>query len=209
MKSNPGWRIFLLLLAVNAASAQAEMPGSRLFQKGDAGMGACAACHAVDGAGSAQLRSPAVAGQPAAYLTKQLLDFRTDLRSSPDMTPIAQRLNASQITAVTGFIAALQPPAPIAGNVPERGRQLALFGKWDVGIPPCDKCHGTDGGGIPPHFPVLSGQIADYTRDTLEAFRNNTRRNDPLELMRRVVKRLSREEAAAVAQYYQARRREP
>lgn len=202
-------RIFLLLVSLSGTGAQAEAPGSGVFQKGDTGIEPCAECHAADGRGSVQFRTPAIAGQSAVYLAKQLLDFRAGLRSSPVMEPIARQLNASQSDQVTAFIATLPAPAPIAVEYPENARQLALFGQWDSGIPPCDKCHGKGGRGIPPHFPALSGQISVYTIDTLEDFRKDKRRNDPMGLMRKVAKALSLEDLSATAHYYQAQRRWP
>jgi len=92
---------------------------------------------------------------------------------------------------------------------PDQGAQLARFGKWDIGIPPCDKCHGTDGRGIPPHFPALAGLPASYIIDALQAFRSDTRRSDPQGLMRRVAQGLSDEEFAAVARHYHVQKRAP
>lgn len=201
--------IVFILVVLNLSYAQAETPGSVLFQKGADGIGPCAACHAADGAGNMQSRAPAIAGQPAGYLEKQLLDFRTGLRISQIMVPIARRLDASQSKDVIAFMAALQPPAPTASESSELGRHLAIIGKWDIGVPSCDKCHGMDGLGIAPHFPALSGQIFDYTIDSLMAFRNDARRNDPLGMMRHVAKGLSDKEMSAAAQYYQAQRRKP
>lgn len=198
-----------LLVSLNLSYAYAETPGSALFQIGAEGIEPCAACHAADGAGSIQLRAPAITGQPAGYLAKQLLDYRIGLRASQIMEPIARRLEVSQIKDVTAFIATLRPPPSTASESSELGLHLAKFGKWEIGVPPCDKCHGMDGGGIAPYFPALSGQIGGYIIDSLMAYRNNVRRNDPQGMMRHVAKGLPDEETSAVAQYYQTQRRKP
>lgn len=201
--------VLFVLAALTGIPALAEMPGRDLFRKGLAGIEPCAECHGAEGTGKAALRTPAVAGQPAAYLAKQLMDFRSGTRASPIMTPIAKSLSATQATEVSAFITALPSPPAIPGTHSEAGRQLAQVGKWDVGVPPCDKCHGPDGRGIAPHFPILSGQLAEYAIDALESFRNDTRRNDALGMMRRATKELSVEESSAVASYYQSQGRKP
>lgn len=201
--------IVFFLVALNLPSAQAETLGSEVFQRGAEGIEPCATCHVADGTGSMQLRAPAIAGQPAGYLEKQLLDFRSGLRASLIMEPIARRLDVSQTRDVTSFMAALLPPVLTASESPELGRHLARIGKWEIGVPPCDKCHGMDGRGIAPHFPALSGQIGGYIIDSLMAYRNDVRRNDPLGMMRHVAKGLSDEEMSAAAQYYQAQKRKP
>ena len=201
--------VVFLLVALTLPSALAETRDSELFQKGATGIEPCAACHAADGTGNPQQRVPAIAGQPAGYLAKQLADFRTGLRASQIMEPIARRLDVSQTRDVTAFMATLRSPAPTASESPELGQHLAKIGKWEIGVPPCDKCHGTDGRGIAPHFPALSGQIANYIIDSLLAYRNDARNNDPQGMMRHVAKGLSDAETSAVAQYYQAERRKP
>lgn len=204
------WRRALLLyFALSSTAFPAEMPGRALFLDGGDRVGACAACHGTSGAGNTQSGFPALAGQPAAYLAKQLQDYRSGLRTSQIMEPIAQQITPSQANSINAYIATLPAPASISAGPSDLGRQLALVGKWDVGVPPCDKCHGTNGRGIAPHFPALAGQLAAYLVDSLDAFRSEARRNDPLGLMRKVAKELTREELAAAAHYYQAQGRKP
>src|SRR4029077_6886125 len=54
-----------------------------------AGAPACAQCHAFNGGSDASGAFPRLAGQPAAYLDRQLADFRTGARNSALMTQIA------------------------------------------------------------------------------------------------------------------------
>jgi cytochrome c553 len=198
--------LFLLLLCLGNPTC-AEAPGRALFERGAAGIIPCAACHGLDGANSADGRSPSVAGQIEFYLRKQMDDFRNGQRISETMQQIARRLDDSQQRDVVAYMAALPvpPTRPTASEVPQAGLNLAQFGKWAANVPPCDKCHGTNGRGIPPHFPALAGQHTDYMILSFEAFRNGSRRNDPLGLMKHVAESLTDTEIAAVALYYASR----
>ena len=42
---------------------------------------------------------------------------------------------------------------------------------------PCVACHGEDGKGIAPNYPVLAGQHADYTAHALRQYRSGERKN--------------------------------
>jgi cytochrome c553 len=42
---------------------------------------------------------------------------------------------------------------------------------------PCAACHGPDGKGIAPNFPVIAGQHASYLLHSLEQYRSGERRN--------------------------------
>ena len=60
-------------------------------------------------------------------------------------------------------------PAPVLadGNA-ELGRTKAA---------PCAACHGEDGMGIAPNYPVLAGQHAEYLAHSLRAYRSGERTN--------------------------------
>lgn len=42
---------------------------------------------------------------------------------------------------------------------------------------PCVACHGEDGKGIAPNYPVLAGQHADYLAESLRGYRSGERKN--------------------------------
>ena len=52
-------------------------------------------------------------------------------------------------------------------------------------------------------FPRISGQHADYAKQTLTYFRDGARANDPNAMMRGVAARLTNDEIAALSQYIQ------
>lgn len=78
--------------------------GRKLFEEGQssAGVPACASCHGKSGQGNGQF--PRLAGQHEAYLVKQLQAFRSGLRASPVMQPIASKLNDAEMNAVATFM---------------------------------------------------------------------------------------------------------
>lgn len=193
-------------LAATVARADDSI-GKRIFEEGSAsGAPACAACHGADGAGSPDGQFPAIAGLDAHYLAKQIADFRSGHRVNETMEPIAQALTDAEVGAVTAHVAAL--PAPAAeGAGSKEGDAIATIGRWAVGVPACEACHGRNGIGSGAAFPALAGQKADYIVAQFAAWRAGTRHNDPLGLMKAVADRLSEADVAAVAAHFQAARR--
>ena len=76
-----------------------------------------------------------------------------------------------------------------AGN-PELGRAKSAS---------CAACHGADGRGIAPNFPVLAGQYADYLVKSLKQYRSGERNNA---LMAPLAADLSDADIADLAAYY-------
>lgn len=75
---------------------------------------------------------------------------------------------------------------------PELGRTKAA---------PCATCHGADGMGTAPNFPVLAGQYAEYMVHALKQYRSGARQNA---LMAPFVAELSDADIADLAAYYAA-----
>src|SRR5688572_25525149 len=94
------------LLMCSAASFAAD--GAKLFAS-------CVACHGNNGEGNPTLDSPAIAGQDAAYLERQLRNFRGDRRGThksdvfgAQMQPFPTALaDDATIAKLAGFIASL------------------------------------------------------------------------------------------------------
>jgi cytochrome c553 len=68
-------------------------------------------------------------------------------------------------------------------------------------VPACMGCHGPTGAGIPPIFPRLAGQHAEYTETQLLAFKSEQRRS---EIMSPIAFGLSAEQIRALALYLTA-----
>lgn len=75
------------------------------------GVAACAACHAVDGAGNSAARFPALAGQHSEYLARQLQAFGKGERANDAgrmMRNIASKMSDVEIRAVSEYISGLR-----------------------------------------------------------------------------------------------------
>ena len=204
-------------LGVSPAHAGAN-EGAAIAQKGASGAPACMACHGANGEGQAAAGFPRLAGQPPAYLLKQLKELAAGQRKSAQMEPIARALSEKQMQDVAAYYGSLPQWQPKKGGAETKqgdatsaqtptpnsvGYNLANRGNWAKGVPACFACHGEGGVGVAPHFPALAGQPASYTRMQLEAWKTGKRENDPQGLMKSVAMRLSEAEVAAVSDYFE------
>lgn len=178
------------------ASVSAEMIGKTQT---------CAACHGQQGI-SSNPEWPSLAGQHAAYLRKQLIDYKKgENRQAMIMTGITANLSEKDIDFLAGYYATM---SRVEGETPQKyrvlGEQLYRNGDFDKGITACIACHGPQGtGNGEAGFPALSGQQALYTIQQLHAFKDKTRRNDLNHIMQDISGRMSDEDMAAVAYYIQ------
>ncbi len=161
---------------------------------------ACVSCHGAAG-NSTIVQNPKLAGQPAAYIAKQLADFKTPQRNNPVMSPIAKNLSEEEMMNIAAFLEKQTPKPGAARNKDtiEQGKKIFRAGIAEKSVPACASCHGADGGGIPVQFPRLAGQHQDYTVTALTNFRSGARNNSPQ--MTTIAKRMSDDEIKAVADY--------
>ncbi|WP_043108524.1 c-type cytochrome [endosymbiont of unidentified scaly snail isolate Monju] len=87
--------------------------GQTIYRAGNAtsGVAACAACHSPTGAGNPQAKFPALKGQHAGYVVKQLKAFRSGARSNDAgsmMRGVASKLTDAEIEAVAQYVQGLQ-----------------------------------------------------------------------------------------------------
>jgi cytochrome c553 len=181
--------------------------GAVIVAQGTAsGAPACAACHAFTGGSDGSGAFPRIAGQPAFYLSRQLRDFSSGVRSNSIMSPIARALSSDNIEDLAAYYAnATAQFPPLAKADPQlikRGKELAEAGNSVKGIPGCGACHGAEGAGESPTIPYLAGQYAHYTALQLQMWQRGFRANSPT-TMRLFANKLDGQEIAALAAYYQ------
>ncbi len=161
----------------------------------------CAYCHGYDG-NVTSLRFPRLAGQPAAYLARQLRDYRDGRRAgNGEMEPAAEDLSDVDIDTLAAYFAA-QPVTPKAASgtaLNTAGERLYKRGK--PGMVACIACHVPEGVRVPFDYPRLLGQNRFYIRRQLLAYRSGRRSNDRLAVMRDIASRLSDAEVEAVSDY--------
>jgi len=192
-----------LALAQDKA-ARAPRPDPAAGQQVAAGV--CAGCHAADG-NSPSPANPKLAAQHAAYLAKQLHNFKPQADGKPPerynaiMQGFAAALSDQQIRDVSAYFATqkLTPAAAKSKDLVELGQKIYRGGITDKGVPACAGCHSPNGAGIPDQYPRLQGQYADYTESQLVAFRSGVRANSAQ--MMTISARLSDKEIKAVSDY--------
>lgn len=86
--------------------------GRALYRGGNlaSGVAACTACHGPAGLGIESATFPLVGGQTAAYLAKQLIDWRQGVRENDPnamMQDIASKLTDAEIEAVSSYMSGL------------------------------------------------------------------------------------------------------
>ena len=200
----------LLLGAVLAAAAlaqddQAQAPAPAV--QGDAAAGQaksalCATCHGADG-NSELAVNPKLAGQNAAYLLKQMQDYRSGARQDPIMPALLAALSEQDMADIAAWYASQE--VTLQGAPPESmelGGALYRAGDRRLGVAACSACHSPSGrGNAPAGFPALGGQHPEYTLKQLQAFRSGARANDLSAMMRATVERLTDRELQALANY--------
>lgn len=142
----------------------------------------CAACHGSKGEGNTALKAPAIAGQDAAYLTRQLQNFRGGLRGVHKSDPLGAQMRAAgaaslksdaAVAQVAEYVARL--PTTVAAS-PARGD---LRNGNNLYHGRCGACHGGRAEGNPAlNAPRLAGLDADYLRRQYAHFRDGIRGAD-------------------------------
>ncbi|HWZ70680.1 MAG TPA: c-type cytochrome [Casimicrobiaceae bacterium] len=190
------------------AASTDTAPGRAIAAQGKGAATACASCHGASGIPAAGVPFPYLAGMPAEYLAKQLVDYRDGTRANAVMGPIAKALIDADIGSLARLYASLKAPAIriVPASASKRARQLQEIGDNALAIPACANCHGRAGTGGGPLLPALAAQPAAYTTSQLGAFRSDERKNDSDGVMRALAKRLSDADSKALGEYYAAMR---
>lgn len=165
----------------------------------------CDRCHGTVTAPAVSSNVPRLGGQSREYLLRALWEYRDDRRQSGFMEPVAVALRESQLAELADYYAGLQEPPHTAtskGDV-QLGRELALRGDPPRKVPPCLSCHGEP---RRRDVPSLAGQAASYIEQQLSLWRAGGRQQTHHgQLMAQVAKRLSSQQAQAVAAYFASR----
>jgi cytochrome c553 len=165
----------------------------------------CARCHGGEDRPPASALVPRLHGQRPEMLLAALEAFAKGERRSGIMQPIAAGLAPETRQALADYYASLSPPAPqaSAGHDPARtesGRDLAMRGHPEAGIPACDSCHGASG---LPLYPRLAGQNAPYLANQLRLWQRGGRvGNGPGAIMAPIARKLSEQQIDDVAAFY-------
>lgn len=157
----PALMLAAFVLVPGPVAAQTPAQQERIAQ--------CKTCHGADG-NSTTDNMPSLAGQPEFFILNQLVLLREGVRKVEPMVPFVKDLKDEDIQALAAYFSAL--PATAAGAAPdparvEQGARLAAMKR-------CDSCHGPALAGDR-QIPRIARQRIDYMRDSLKAYRDNTR----------------------------------
>ena len=197
MKSSRVWPwMAALLLAGTAAQAQ----NAELARAEEIVQGQCFICHGMDGESSSPV-FPRLAGQNAAYVARQLSDYKSGKRVSSAMQPMVRDLNAADFKALGAWFASRKPQAHAVedAELAQVGRFIYQRGNPYSGVAACAACHGPKGHGTEA-LPRLAGQHALYTENQLKAFNKRQRTNDNA-VMHLIASKLTEFEMKAVSSY--------
>ena len=167
----------------------------------------CAFCHGAQGEGSPANGTPRIAGQPQAYLERQLAAYADGRRDNPLMTPVARQLTPEQRTEFSAYYSGLRAPAvkaaataTAAANV--RGRALATRGDQALNVQACQDCHGPGGTGFGNINPYLAGLDPRYLEAALREWKSGSRKTDPSRQMNQIAGNLGDADIKALAAYF-------
>jgi len=145
--------------------------GKNIFMNGKGDVPACISCHGKDGMGDDALGTPRLAGQGYIFIVKQLEDYATDKRM--DTTMFIMNVNAKGLSGgdrrdVAAYVSSLSKDLvssdmaqvkELGNSVGVRylGKSLVMYGATERGIPSCYSCHGFNGRGAAPVYPMIGG----------------------------------------------------
>ena len=164
--------IAALALAAGLGAAEAAGP---LDDPAFAKVITCGACHGINGNSKSDMQ-PIIAGLDPAYFKRQIENYATGKRPSPEMEPYAKQVQFLGVDQIAAFFAAQKrEPTPL-------GTQSEAVARGRSGAAPCVICHGQDGrGDVARLIPALAGQPPGYLAQQMLLFKADTRDpGDPL-----------------------------
>ena len=181
------FRLSLLAVCLSvAATAQAE---------GDAARGkvlgyTCHGCHGIENYKNVYptYSVPKLGGQSAKYLADALKEYASGARVHSTMTAHAASLTDQQRADIAAFFAAspMRTAGPPVGTAPAAAAV-------------CVTCHGNDGMGISPDYPILAGQHQDYLEQALRDYKAGKRKNA---VMAGIIGGVEEKDIPALAKYF-------
>jgi cytochrome c553 len=142
----------------------------------------CASCHGNKGEGNPTLNAPAIAGQDAAYLVRQLQNFRSGRRGAHKSDALGAQMRIlakaigddAAVAKIASYVASL--PKTVSAK-PARGE---LHNGNNLYQGKCGACHGSAAeGNAALKSPRLTGLDAAYIKRQFAHFRDGVRGTDP------------------------------
>lgn len=155
----------------------------------------CAGCHAEDG-NNKDPKTPRLAGLDAEYLVAAAMAYKDGRRSHDVMRDAVFTLRETDIRDMAAFYGTKEPKAlPV--------RKPLTITQW---VEKCDRCHGTDGFGTDPRFPILAGQDEAYLKNALKLYHGGQRSSHMMYAMSFL---MAESDIGKMATYYARQRAAP
>jgi cytochrome c553 len=170
----------------------------------------CQGCHGEKGM-SAETMIPHLAGQYGRYISKNLRNFQTGVRTHQIMNAMAATIDDNDLADIAAYFSSM-PKMSGDGSGDSNpkaqvGKKLFLNGDMSRMVIACTNCHGVGGKGRAPNismFPVIGGQQAGYLRGQLINWRSAQRTNSANGIMNRIAQKLTDAEIDSLAEYISA-----
>ena len=210
------------LVSSTAWAREDAMPGTnvengkKIYLEGKGDVPACQTCHGDKGWGLDAMGAPRLANIGYPYVVKQLSDLANGRRvpsgAGAVMVVYASGLTPQERRDVAGYVNSLESPADLSDlkavkdggqaiGERYRGQSIVKYGIPAKGVSACVSCHGYNGRGAAPIFPVIGQQKYVYLFNQLNNWRDGSRANDPLGMMRKIAHSLSDAEILDLATY--------
>lgn len=152
----------------------------------------CTGCHGIPGYKNIypMYKVPKIGGQSAAYVSAALAAYQSGQRAHPTMINQAESLSDANIADIAAWVSSFDTaPPPLVDSAISAPEKVLL----------CQTCHGEDGMGADPSYPVLAGQHESYLSRALNDYRSGARKNA---IMGGFAASLSDDDIHELAQWY-------
>jgi cytochrome c553 len=162
----------------------------------------CLGCH-----NASLVVAPDLTAQDAAFVYKQLIDFKSGARSNVIMTTIAAGLTERDAQDLAMFFGSRKADMPRRYGDESTAPAIVAQGAPMRNIVACAACHG--GVGHKAAAPLLQGMPEAYLREQLTAFSKGERHNDINEQMRNIARNMSDAEIGEAARFFASAGQQP
>jgi cytochrome c553 len=172
-----GVKVFFIgALVVGVMTAQADIA------TGQSQYASCVACHGVQAEGKSELNAPALSGQSADYLLRQLKNFKAGIRGSDASDTLGAQMRS--IAATLPDEEAMTNLSEYIASLPSSPQQKLVEGDLHKGNNiyqgNCGSCHGNQAEGNPQLYaPRLAGLDADYLIRQFNNYKKGIRGSHP------------------------------
>lgn len=154
----------------------------------------CATCHGANAEGNPALHAPAIAGQTASYLVRQLNHFRTGIRGSHPEDNYGAQMKA--MAATLADEAAVNRVAHYLAGLPRQATAATIEANAEAGYKQynmkCGACHGQNGvGNEALNAPALAGVGDAYLSRQMHHFKTGIRGSDAKDKFGRQMKMMA------------------